>query len=542
MTPTTRSRSGLLPALSLLSLLAACSLELSVKNQCALATDCSSGNSCSFGQCVPRPALDSGMTPPAAGLPVAQCGSSGTVRRYGSETELRSLLPGQWLFCSGAGVGPNDQVGLELASDHAYVLVRSPNGNLVRGQGSRYEGTLSVTQSAGPLQLSVGWASGETTVLETAYEDGPRRMMVTEGGRISIYTAVSALTPSPAAQCTSGTGVVRPYATASQARALLVGQWLFCSGPALGPTTQLGLEFTSDSRVRVIHSGPSGDTVSGGGFLFEASLELADLTSAEGPPKFQLTLHWSSGSSVVYTLSFEDAPRRLVLTDVAGVRVTYAGLGDWDAGVVGGGAGAGGAGAGGAGAGGAGGMSGTACDVLSGTGCAPGQKCTVMVQGGRTVAACVIKGSRPRGAACGNDSDCDAGTLCGCLGAAGAPPCTCRRFCDPSVPDACGGSGTSCEIGLPNYNDLRLCTDACTLFSNTCQDHSECKVGAGGAQLCSPVGTVTTGGTCRGATLSGECAEGLACDRTSLTCRPMCDAAHPCAAGACSAEGICQGT
>ena len=56
----------------LFTLLAACSLRAGLKDGCTASTDCSDGNSCSFGHCVDSRALLDAMDHPAETV-LAQC-------------------------------------------------------------------------------------------------------------------------------------------------------------------------------------------------------------------------------------------------------------------------------------------------------------------------------------------------------------------------------------------------------------------------------------------------------------------------------------
>lgn len=185
-----------------------------------------------------------------------------------------------------------------------------------------------------------------------------------------------------------------------------------------------------------------------------------------------------------------------------------------------------------------------ACDPLARSGMSPvdccgEQKCAVM-QGDTLTFTCAPEGGKARGELCMSDGDCADGSLCGCFGSG---YCTCRRYCRA---DADCGTDAYCTFTLQNRTgtqtlQTRLCTDACQLFSNTCQN-SECKIIQMGRRACLANGTVAAGGACRAiSNMPGQvCATALACHPTMGRCTTMCDAMHPCAdGGTCDSNGLC---
>ncbi len=187
------------------------------------------------------------------------------------------------------------------------------------------------------------------------------------------------------------------------------------------------------------------------------------------------------------------------------------------------------------------------CDPLASSG-SNGQKCIYTLKTAATMTAppvyefrCGAGGMKMRGERCGGDTECGPGTLCGCLGTGGVPPCTCRKFCETGQDVRDCGMANQCDVGLPGTTAYRLCLDACTIFQTMCPDSGDCKVLGGlGKVACVAVGTAAEGQRCMSGR-SSECARGLACYPPNQTCQQMCDAGHPCASGMCMG-GICSGT
>jgi hypothetical protein len=145
-----------------------------------------------------------------------------------------------------------------------------------------------------------------------------------------------------------------------------------------------------------------------------------------------------------------------------------------------------------------------------------------------------MTGVQPRAKVCTVDNACAAGTLCGCLGP-GNTVCTCRKYCRA---DGECGMGAACEFGIVSGLQFRLCSDACELFSTTCEAGADCKIYTDNRKVCLPSGTRVAGASCAKST---ECAASLACHPSFGQCRAMCNAAHPCAAGStCSTAGFCE--
>ena len=186
---------------------------------------------------------------------------------------------------------------------------------------------------------------------------------------------------------------------------------------------------------------------------------------------------------------------------------------------------------------------GLACDPPTGMGCSNGQKCVYTPKVPATMPPsyefkCGAAGPKMRGERCNNDNECGLGTLCGCLGPMGTPPCTCRKFCELGQDSRDCGMPSYCDVALPGSTMYRLCLDPCVLFQTMCPDGADCKVlGGPGKVACVAAGTIPEGMRC---TRSSDCARGLACYPPTGTCQAQCDTTHACARGMCNG-GICSG-
>jgi hypothetical protein len=111
---------------------------------------------------------------------------------------------------------------------------------------------------------------------------------------------------------------------------------------------------------------------------------------------------------------------------------------------------------------------GSACDVLTQSGCARGEKCTLDIWSSDTAAsatpACAANGSAAPYAPCGADADCSGGTFCTLPPTIGAMQNTtnqgsfeCLPFCNTATGAPCGARVVCTPIiGPPG---LGLCGD-----------------------------------------------------------------------------------
>ncbi|MFO0711564.1 MAG: hypothetical protein U0353_17055 [Sandaracinus sp.] len=176
----------------------------------------------------------------------------------------------------------------------------------------------------------------------------------------------------------------------------------------------------------------------------------------------------------------------------------------------------------------------TMCDVVTGQGCGPGETCRVAVSGDAIVATCTATppGGAGAEADCTRSDDCAAGLYC----YRGRCRFTC---CDqPMIDD------TDCANALQYcvpLGGVGVCDgdDHCDIFTQTgCFGDFACVPqplrDGSYTPTCLPAGTTPTGGAC---TRQDECVGGHRCVESSAfpdgACSRLCDATHPCPAGAC---------
>ena len=191
------------------------------------------------------------------------------------------------------------------------------------------------------------------------------------------------------------------------------------------------------------------------------------------------------------------------------------------------------------------------CDVLAND-CGGGEACVVVGESvnGELVATTgclpLAKNATEEGAACTQsaaEAPCKPGAICIRTSAKG-PEGVCRHQCTRS--SDCQ-PGEQCEV-TASAPRAGVCAAACAPFADeaggaACGDGRACgpTVVADGTYQraisagCTPAGSVAVGGKC-GAGLA--CAAGAVCDPKALTCTPLCDTKHPCAAGKCGGYGL----
>jgi hypothetical protein len=67
---------------------------------------------------------------------------------FASPAAKAQALVGWWLQCSQQGIGPDDAVGIAIASDGVFtILVRDADGSIVPGAGVLHEGRVELAQN-----------------------------------------------------------------------------------------------------------------------------------------------------------------------------------------------------------------------------------------------------------------------------------------------------------------------------------------------------------------------------------------------------------
>ncbi len=193
------------------------------------------------------------------------------------------------------------------------------------------------------------------------------------------------------------------------------------------------------------------------------------------------------------------------------------------------------------------------CDPVRQTGCLPGApKCTLFDDGTNTNTAkpeCTAAGTAPVGDPCTRTSEsasgighdtCAAGAYCSGVGEWSTPPVRhCRKFCGADT-ECSGGQRCSALV----TKKVGACVPTCTLFGGDCGTTMNCSVlvqavdGVTTLPTCRMPGTVALGAKC--AALD-ECVPDSYCadpqSSGSFTCVALCDDAHPCKSGTCTAVG-----
>lgn len=192
------------------------------------------------------------------------------------------------------------------------------------------------------------------------------------------------------------------------------------------------------------------------------------------------------------------------------------------------------------------------CDPVSGGGCPPGEKCTMVVTGSSqrpwTVGCDEQPGDLAEAASCvamGGEPD-----LCGpglwCYAGYEVDGLYCRQLCHadsdcPAHADRCLGYVLTDPV-------TGMCAMDCTLFGDDCPDNTNCTEtipNANGSTFwlsCRRTGTAGVGQACVSGT---DCVADAFC--WGNTCRSLCDEQHGCSTGACepvpglgNGGGICR--
>lgn len=103
----------------------------------------------------------------------------GPLHPYTQDVEVRELIVGKWLHCSGRTILQNEQAGVEFVSDGTYFMLAYDGGNLVRLTGFGKQGTWDATQET-PTAVQFDWhpAPNSGNGGFPVFEDNPRRFAI----------------------------------------------------------------------------------------------------------------------------------------------------------------------------------------------------------------------------------------------------------------------------------------------------------------------------------------------------------------------------
>jgi hypothetical protein len=122
---------------------------------------------------------------------------------------------------------------------------------------------------------------------------------------------------SAAGTCAEPEGPIHNYNTAGELTALVVGQWVRCSGPDLLQSPQnggVGIEFDADGTYHVLASDGAGGVITENGFNYQGTW------IAEPPPdNAVLTLVPATGGRTDFDLTFEDSPQKFAVNISLGI-------------------------------------------------------------------------------------------------------------------------------------------------------------------------------------------------------------------------------
>jgi hypothetical protein len=105
------------------------------------------------------------------------------------------------------------------------------------------------------------------------------------------------------------------FASGDELRKLLAGQWLSCNPTwweqARGIKNQVGIEFTSDGHWFALLRNASGAIVRGKGFDYEGTIQLIDMSSMNGPGRYQVNIKINGGGTFPVHPVFSGSPRKM---------------------------------------------------------------------------------------------------------------------------------------------------------------------------------------------------------------------------------------
>lgn len=205
--------------------------------------------------------------------------------------EARVLLEGTWLACSDDSVVPplvdHGEVGLQFTADGSwYRVYRDEGGALIRPGGLDHEGTWTIDDSTGQLDI---YERGQFIVRPTFFATPP---MVQFELSMTFETLEYRRSDEPApvpgipvgvgtGPCGLPTGFVTP-ASLGEAQELLIGTWISCSGvPGFGAVDDdsVGLQFTADGHWHRVYRAADGTLIRAEGLDQDGTYVVALVTS-----------------------------------------------------------------------------------------------------------------------------------------------------------------------------------------------------------------------------------------------------------------------
>lgn len=113
------------------------------------------------------------LQPPLEGL-VCPTQEPRNSQMFASPEEKAQALVGSWLQCSTHGIGPDDAVGIAIASDGKFtVLIRDAAGRIVPGVGVLHEGRVEIVEHGAVLFAFAGTTEHTSMLLS---DEVPYRM------------------------------------------------------------------------------------------------------------------------------------------------------------------------------------------------------------------------------------------------------------------------------------------------------------------------------------------------------------------------------
>src|SRR5450432_1885811 len=113
----------------------------------------------------------------------------GASHLYTLQSELKQLVTGKWVLCSGSTLLSQSEIGIEfVAGGTYYSMINDGTGKVVRGSGFGSSGTWEFPDSS---SLQIEWTLGPSSWRQgdVQFEDNPRRFLMEQlpDGEKSYY-------------------------------------------------------------------------------------------------------------------------------------------------------------------------------------------------------------------------------------------------------------------------------------------------------------------------------------------------------------------
>lgn len=238
----------------------------------------------------------------------AQCGDPGSnlVDHFASSSDLQARLVGVWVRCDGPAISPaQDEAGIAVRPDGTWSALRQKSdGSLVWGSGFDYEGSWEIVDTSamnGAGVFQVTWHRTQSFLPTlVAFTESPVKVRLRSMAGDATYVRVNVPVVSPGdgpqtRTCADpGQNVQTHFASADALKALLVGQWLRCTGN--GPITQdSGIEFDPDGRWFGLQSADTDALRHLSGSGHEGTWELVDTSAMNGAGTYQVNVSSGDG-------------------------------------------------------------------------------------------------------------------------------------------------------------------------------------------------------------------------------------------------------